>query len=236
MADSKKYYWIKLKTDFFNQKEVKKLRKIAGGDTYTIIYLKLQLLSAKADGVIKYDGTEKDLIEQLELELDEDRDNISITLSFLQANQLIEQINNTDYLLNKACDSIGKEGTSAERVRRHREQKALQCNTIETKRNTEKEKEKEKETDIEKREEKEYILEKDFSLTKLTSYDNVSDKYKEKLEEFLTKYIDDLELKIMKVNSKKKTLQYDDFILALSAKGYKYKNFISAYKTWNRKA
>lgn len=87
-----------------------------------------------------------------------------------------------------------------------------------------------------RREEKEYILEKDFSLTKLTSYDNVSDKYKEKLEEFLTKYIDDLELKIMKVNSKKKTLQYDDFILALSAKGYKYKNFISAYKTWNRKA
>jgi len=143
MANSKKYYWIKLKTDFFNQREVKKLRKIAGGDTYTIIYLKLQLLSAKTDGIIKYDGTEKDLLEQLELELDEDRDNISITLSFLQANQLMEQINDTDYLLNKACDSIGKEGTSAERVRRHREQKALQCNSIETKCNTEKEKEKE---------------------------------------------------------------------------------------------
>ena len=35
MAKIKKYYWLKLKEDFFRQKEIKKLRKIAGGDTYT---------------------------------------------------------------------------------------------------------------------------------------------------------------------------------------------------------
>jgi predicted phage replisome organizer len=143
-ANIKKYYWIKLKTDFFNQREVKKLRRIAGGDTYTIIYLKLQLLSAKADGVIRFDGTEENLIEQLELELDEDANNIGITLAFLQANNLMEQIGTTDFLLSKACDSIGKEGTSAERVRKHRnKQKALHCNTSETNSNTEIEIEKE---------------------------------------------------------------------------------------------
>ena len=41
---SKKYYWLRLKNNFFQQKEIKKLRKIAGGDTYTIIYLKLTFL------------------------------------------------------------------------------------------------------------------------------------------------------------------------------------------------
>ena len=46
----KRYYWLKLKENFFNQKEVKKLRRVAGGDTYTIIYLKLQLLSLKNGG------------------------------------------------------------------------------------------------------------------------------------------------------------------------------------------
>ena len=40
----KKYYWLKLKEGFFEQKIIKKLRKIAGGDTYVIIYLKMQLL------------------------------------------------------------------------------------------------------------------------------------------------------------------------------------------------
>lgn len=78
------------------------------------------------------------------------------------------------------------------------------------------------------------LTDKDFTLSKLTSYDNLSSIYKEKLEEFLNKYIEDLELKILNANGNKKTLQYEDFILSLEAKGYKYKNFISAYKTWNR--
>lgn len=149
MANNKKFYWLKLKTDFFNQREVKKLRKIAGGDTYTIIYLKLQLLCTKTDGVIKFEGTEKNLIEQLELELDEDFDNIQVTFSFLQANGLIEQINQNDFLMPKVCENTGKEGSSAERVRQHRRIKALQCNNDETNSNTEKEKEKrEKRKDI----------------------------------------------------------------------------------------
>lgn len=33
----KRYYWFKLQEDFFNRKEVKLLRKVAGGDTYTVI-------------------------------------------------------------------------------------------------------------------------------------------------------------------------------------------------------
>lgn len=168
---AKKYYWLKLKDNFFNQKEVKKLRRIAGGDTYTIIYLKLQLLSIKKEGIIEFEGTEKDLAEQLSYEIDEDIDNIQITLSFLIANNLIEEISENNFLLTKVPDCIGKEGASAERVRRHRERKALeekerkalekqktlQCNAdvtasnmLVTKSNTEIEKEKEKNIEIEK--------------------------------------------------------------------------------------
>ena len=43
----KKYYWLKLGDEFFGDKTIKKLRKIAGGDTYTIIYLKMLLLAVK---------------------------------------------------------------------------------------------------------------------------------------------------------------------------------------------
>ena len=98
----------------------------------------------------------------------------------------------------------------------------------------EQEQEQEKGKVKEKEQIKEYLSEKDFTLLKLTSYDNLSATYKEKLEEFLNRYIEDLELKILNANGNKKTLQYEDFILSLEAKGYKYKNFISAYKTWNR--
>ena len=179
---SKKYYWLKLKDNFFNQKEVKKLRRIAGGDTYTIIYLKMQLLSIKKDGIIEFEGTEKDLAEQLSYEIDEDLNNIQVTLSFLKVNNLIEEISENNFLLTKVPDCIGKEGASAERVRRHRERKALlekekeqkmlQCNGEVTdsnndviKSNTEIEKEKEKEKEIEK----DNNISKDIFINKVVS-------------------------------------------------------------------
>lgn len=168
----KKYYWLKLKEDFFRQKEIKKLRKIAGGDTYTIIYLKMQLLSLKNEGLLYYEGTEENLAEQIALEIDEEIDNVEVTLAYLFKNNLIEETNENEFLLNKVNECIGQESTSAARVRKHREKQALkqiegqtvlQCNANVTESNknvtTEIEKErrdreKRKEIDIEKEREK----------------------------------------------------------------------------------
>ena len=153
---SKKFYWLKLQYDFFNQREIKRLRKIAGGDTYTIIYLKMQLLSIKTGGVIHYDEFEESLAEQLSLELDEDKDNIEVVINFLINYGLLEEISDNEFLLTKAASNIGKEGESAERVRKYRERKKqkelegknemLLCNGSVTDCNTEKRRE-EKEKD-----------------------------------------------------------------------------------------
>lgn len=126
----KKFYWLKLRDDFFTQKAIKKLRKIAGGDTFTIIYLKMQLLSLKSEGKLIFENIEESLAEELALMLDEKIENVNVTLMFLQKYKLIEELNCEEYLLPKVCDNIGREGSSAERVRRHRERKkTLQCNT-----------------------------------------------------------------------------------------------------------
>ena len=98
---NKKYYWLRLMSDFFNRREMKKLRKIAGGETYTIIYLKMQLLSITNDGIIVFEKTEKDLAEQLSLELDESVDDINMTLAFLQANGLISKVSSDEILLTE---------------------------------------------------------------------------------------------------------------------------------------
>lgn len=148
---AKKYVWLKLKDDFFQQRVIKKLRKIAGGDTYTIIYLKLQLLSLKDEGKLFYEGVEDDFAEEMALTIDEEIENVKVTLMFLEKNGLIETVSEDEYLLPHVIDSIGSESASAERVRKHREkQKALHCNTDvtpllqdETNCNTEKEKDKE---------------------------------------------------------------------------------------------
>lgn len=125
---NKKLYWLKLKDTFFTDPKIKKLRRIAGGDTYTIIYQKMMLLSLKDEGVIEFEGIENTLAEELALIMDEEADNVKVTLAFLQANGLIEGLNDTNYLLTQMPELIGKECDSAERVRRHRERKALHCN------------------------------------------------------------------------------------------------------------
>lgn len=147
----KRYYWLKLPEGFFRQKPIKKLRKIAGGDTYTIIYLKMLLIAMKNDGKLYFEGVEDDFYEELALDLDEDSENVKVTVLFLIRQGLMELVDETEYRLTECDKMVGSESASAERVRKHREQKALQCNTNVTgvKRigNVEKEKEIEKEID-----------------------------------------------------------------------------------------
>lgn len=151
MIDSKKYYWLRLKDDFFRDKEIKKLRKVAGGDTYTIIYLKLQLLSLRTEGRLYFDNLEETLAEELALEIDEDAENIKITLLFLQKCGLIFEQENNTFILPQTIECIGGETRSAVRVRRHREkQKTLHCNGVVTICNVEKEIEKKKEQEKKK--------------------------------------------------------------------------------------
>lgn len=156
--NTKKFFWLKLKSDFFNQREVKKLRRIAGGDTFTIIYLKMQLLSIKDEGKFYFEGTENNIAEQLSLELDEDVENVRLTLAFLNANNLIESISCDEYLLTKVPECIGIETDAAERMRRLREKKRNNVTPMlqgVTKSDTELEKELEKELEIELEKERE---------------------------------------------------------------------------------
>lgn len=75
----KKYYWLKMTDQFFEDKAIKKLRKIAGGDTYTIIYLKMLLTAIKQGNKMYFEGIEDDFMEELALELDEDTDNVKVS-------------------------------------------------------------------------------------------------------------------------------------------------------------
>lgn len=150
MSENRRFYWLKLKDDFFGQREIKKLRKIAGGDTYTVIYLKLQLLSLKHEGILYFEGVEDSFIEEMALAIDEDEENVRFTIMFLQKYGLIEEIKSNEFLLPQTAKSIGSETSVAARVRKHREAKnALPSNTVVTIGNTEKEK-REKREEIEK--------------------------------------------------------------------------------------
>lgn len=148
---AKKYYWLKLKDDFFSQPKIKKLRRIAGGDTYTIIYLKMQLLSLKNEGKLFFDGIENDFTEEIALNIDEDPENVKVTILYLLQQGLLEEVEKDEFIMAETVKSICSETQGAERIRRHRENlKALQCNTDVQKCNTEiRDRDRDKREDIE---------------------------------------------------------------------------------------
>ena len=164
MAKVKRYFWLKLSKDFFNQKEIKLLRKIAGGDTYTIIYLKILLLSLDNDGKVYFDGVATSFAEEIALEIDEDAENVGVCMKFLEQKGLLVYESEDEMDLTALPEMIGSESESARRVRKHRQnkllqEKTLQCNAepLQSNKNvtTEIEKEKEKELEIEKDQEQE---------------------------------------------------------------------------------
>lgn len=125
---AKRYFWLKLQDNFFNQKEIKMLRKVSGGDTFTIIYLKLLLVSLKNDGKIYYDGIANNMVEEIALDIDEDIENVQITFNFLQQKRLIIFNSDDEIEMGNVHEMIGSESASASRVRKHRTKKALQSN------------------------------------------------------------------------------------------------------------
>ena len=151
VVKNKRYYWIQLAQDFFKSKEMKLLRKIAGGDTHTIIYLKMMLISLEDGGHIYYDGLADNLAEEIALVIDENVEDIKITLIFLESKGLLTRNSDRDYFLEQVPEMVGSETASTRRVRKFREnQIALQCNNDVTKRNGDIDIEKDIDTEIEK--------------------------------------------------------------------------------------
>ena len=141
---NKRYYWLKLSEDFFKQKEIKQLRRMAGGDTFTIIYLKMLLRSLKDGGRLYYEGIEQDFVSELALDIDEDVENVKLTVAYLISKSILIQGSTDDeYELLTADEMTGSETASTRRSRKSRasnklisDAKLLQCNTNATKCNT----------------------------------------------------------------------------------------------------
>lgn len=123
MSEPKRYFWLKLHKDFFQRKEIKRLRKIAGGDTYTIIYLKMLLRSIMSDGKLYFDGLEDDFASELALDLDEKEENVQITIQYLLKSGLLEMCSDEEYYLPDTKNSTGCETAAASRMRRCRAKK-----------------------------------------------------------------------------------------------------------------
>lgn len=157
---TKIYFWLKLDNNFYKNLAIKKARRLAGGDTLVIIYQKLMLESLQNEGVLYFEGVLENVVEELSLQLDEDVENVAMTLDFFAKSGLIQVNDNNDVEMLQVPALIDQETNWGKYKREARKQGSTKkldivqplsnhCPTeIELEKEEEKEKEKEKEKDI----------------------------------------------------------------------------------------
>ena len=116
---------LKLKEDFFADIRMKRLRKISAGGTYTIIYLKLLLLSLRDEGKLFFEKVDETFIKELALVIDESEDDIALTLQYLERVGLLEAVTEDEYFLTELPNLIGSETDWAAKKRKYREQRKM---------------------------------------------------------------------------------------------------------------
>ena len=57
MAESKKFYWLKLRRDFFKRHDIQVIEAMPNGKDYVLFYLKLMVESIDHDGALRFSDT-----------------------------------------------------------------------------------------------------------------------------------------------------------------------------------
>ena len=150
MAEAKKFYWLKLKRDFFKRHDIRIIEEMPNGKDYVLFYLKLLLESIDHEGSLRFSDTIPYNEQMLSVITNTNVDIVRSAMKLFIELQLIEIFDDKTIFMGEVEKMIGSESESAGRVRRFREnQKALLCNGDVQKSNIEKEIEIKKDKDIE---------------------------------------------------------------------------------------
>lgn len=176
---TKKYYWLKLKEDFFDDDTIEWIEEQPNGEKYSLFYLKLCLKSLKTNGILVRNVGEMLIpydIKKLAEITRTDVDTVRVAMELFKNIGLIQILDNGEIYLTQLKNMVGSESKWAEKKRIQRAKKTEELPAPGSNNEDKKEGEdnvlgvskkcpREIETDIEKEKEKEIDKESDKELT-----------------------------------------------------------------------
>lgn len=131
-TENKRFYWIKLRENFFQQETIDWLMEQENGSAYIVLYLKMCLLTANTSGeLIRTIGDMTIPYEpkKISQKTGFDIDTVNVALSLFKHLGLIEETQEGIPVMPEVKNMVGSESESAARVRKYRKKKkALQSN------------------------------------------------------------------------------------------------------------
>ncbi len=120
MADNKKYYYLKLKDDFFEDESVVLLETMKDGYLYQNILLKLYLKSLKSEGRLAFKNTIPYNAEMLASLTRHQVGTVERALEIFKELELIEILDNGAIYMLDIQNFIGESSKEADRIRAYR--------------------------------------------------------------------------------------------------------------------
>lgn len=122
-SDKKRFFWLKLKEDFFKQHKIKVLKSLPNGRIYTLIYLELLAESTSHEGELRFSKMLPYDHVTLAAVIDEDPDNVKSAVDAFIKLELAEILSDETIYLREIQKLIGSETGDAKRKRDYRSRK-----------------------------------------------------------------------------------------------------------------
>lgn len=132
MSDNKRYYWLKLPEDFYDDDTIQWIEDQENGAAYVNFYLKLLLKSLSDEGrLIRYVGQRLIPydVKSLSRLTNTDTDTVRVALELFVKIGLIERLDTGEIYMSQIDEMIGSETQAATRMRKMRARKALKSDS-----------------------------------------------------------------------------------------------------------
>ena len=125
MADNKKYYWLKLKKDFFKRHDIQIIENMPNGKDYVLFYLKLLVESVDHEGGLRFNETIPYNEQMLATITNTNIDTVSNAMKLFRELGMVEILDDKTIYMNEVSKMLGAETYWAQKKREEREKKKL---------------------------------------------------------------------------------------------------------------
>ena len=167
--DKERYYWLKLKRDFFKRHDIRVIEDMPNGKEYVLFYLKLMVEAIDHEGALRFSDTIPYSESMLSSVTNTNVDIVRSALRLFMELGMVELLNDETLFLNEVAKLLDCETGSARRKRDYRSSHNAAGDNVPQlspgcPQETEIEKEKETDSEIEPETEKEVSTEPEGSV------------------------------------------------------------------------
>lgn len=132
VADEKKFYWLKLKRDFFKRHDIRIIEEMPNGKDYILFYLKMLLESIDHEGELRFSDTIPYNENMLAVITNTNIDIVKSAMKLFIDLNMIEILDDSTIYMAEVLRLTGSETATAARMRKSREKKKAlpECNNV----------------------------------------------------------------------------------------------------------